>query len=575
MAEQTQRSGEERAQQGDCEDPSHRLAGAALPGRLRRWLRRLAVGSAALLLGSAAFLWSCFATPPPLEGRPAILDAVRIVDARGRRRVGKSWFLRREGASLLYLEGDPFSIGYSNARLTAELFEEQERSLIETVRRFFPSSLSFWGVATLVLVNNRSLPDFVPEEYQREIHGLSLGAPDPFPELGPRYHRILNYHAAHDISHWVWDRPVVGCSAFAARGPETRSGHLLVGRNFDFEAGRHFDRNKIIGLYRPEQGYSFLSVSWPGMAGAVTGLNERRLYCSINGAHSSDRARIGEPVSLLVREVLQYCGTIEEAVERIRRAQVFVSDSYLVASGETGDAVVVEKTPARAEVRGFEKGDLLFQTNHFEAPGFLREPGNLEQLREGTTSRRRERLEELVHAARGRLDPPLVARILRDRRDVGGGPLALGHRGALNALIATHSVVCDVTAGILWVSRGPYPLGRYDAYRIDAFGEEVAPPIPADPLLASDAPARLERARALIAAAREAPEAHVAQLEEALALNPGDPDALRLLGVANARRGRSGRARRLLRAALRGRPAFPADRRACEELLARLGGGAE
>ena len=124
----------------------------------------------------------------------------------------------------------------------------------------------------VVLVNNRNLPDFVDAEYQEEILGLSDAAVDLYPEFGPRYHRILNYHAAHDIGHWVHDKPVIGCTAFAVAGDS-----LLVGRNFDFEAGRVFDDNKIIGCYRPARGHAFLSVAWPGMAGVVTGLNSQRL----------------------------------------------------------------------------------------------------------------------------------------------------------------------------------------------------------------------------------------------------------------------------------------------------------
>src|SRR5690606_25763133 len=51
--------------------------------------------------------------------------------------------------------------------------------------------------------------------------------------------------------------------------------------------------------------------------------------------------------------------------------------------------------------------------------------------------------------------------ILRDKRGPDGAPRSLGHRSTIDALIATHSVAIDVTAGELWVNEGPHAVGRY------------------------------------------------------------------------------------------------------------------
>ncbi|MHC4973292.1 MAG: C45 family autoproteolytic acyltransferase/hydrolase [Planctomycetota bacterium] len=534
----------------------------------RRWLKwLLRIGGGLLLLLAAFLAWvflACVADPPELDYEPAILAAGAPVADGERMRLGKCWFEERKGRSLLYLEGDPYSIGYANAHLTAELLAIQERHFVQTVKGFFSSRLKLLAVGIAVLVNNRNLPDYVPREYAEEILGIAEGCPDPFPEYGPRYHRILNYHAAHDISHWVHDKPVVGCTAFAAFGEATRDGHLLVGRNFDFEAGRVFDRNKVIACYRPRRGRAFLSVVWPGMAGAITGLNEDRIYCSINGAHSASRDNIGIPVALVVRQVLQYAGSVEEAIEVIRGARVFVSDSYLVADGKTGEAVVVEKSPARTEVRRLD-GDLLLQANHFECVGFSDDEGNREYQRVGTSVPRRRRLTELVHRHRGALDVSVAVTILRDRQGPGDKPLALGSRSAINPMIATHSVVADVTAGVLWVSRGPHQLGAYDAYSIAKFGAVIAPPIPADAALTSGRYARLQQARDLI---DYLPNEE--NLRRALKLNPGDPTALHLLAQVLEEAGRQAEALEYYRAALVAEPPFLQDREEIEAAIGRL-----
>lgn len=552
--------------------------------RRRRRLRVLLVGAgAALALGAAFVAWvllTAFAEPPPLDGRPAVLDAALTVDdATGLRRLGPCWFLPREGASLLYLEGDPYTLGYANAALTADRLEAQERALVETVHTHFDNPLAFWGMAFLVLLNNRSLPEHVRPAELLEIRGLADGSPgDPYPEYGSRFHRILNYHAAHDISHWVWDKPVLGCTAFAAAGQATADGTLLVGRNFDWEAGEHFDRNKVIAVVRPDEGHGFLSVAWPGMAGAVTGLNDAGVWCSVNGAHSERMGTIGRPVSLVVRDVLQHAGDLDEAVRIVRESDVFVADAFLLAGG--GRAVVVEKAPGLSAVRELDADGLLRLANHFETDAFADDAGNTEQRRVGTSESRQGRLDELLRQHAGGLDPARAVAILRDRAGPDGAPRSLGHRATINPMIATHAVVAEPEAGIAWVSRGPHQLGPFEAWRLadfDAAGppEPAAAAIPADPALADGSLARLRDARAhLDEAVALLDQGEAAAALEFLAsadeLVPGHPRILMLRAGALAELGRDAEADHARRAALAAEPPFVEHR---ERLAAELGEG--
>ncbi|MHC4958134.1 MAG: C45 family autoproteolytic acyltransferase/hydrolase [Planctomycetota bacterium] len=533
--------------------------------KARRWLRRLLLflGGTALVF-SALVAWAvlyCFAEPPELDYEPGIYAAPAPSRDGPRMRYGPCWFEERPGHSLLYLEGDPYSIGYANATLTRGFLHAQEKALFDTIRHHVPGKLKLYSIALVVLLNNRNLPDYVPLEYQEEILGLSDASPDPYPEWGPRYHRILNYHAAHDIGHWVYDRPVMGCTAFAVAGKHAIDGNLMIGRNFDFEAGREFDTNKVIGCYRPAAGNAFLSVAWAGMAGALTGLNDKRIYCSLNGAHSEDRNNIGTPVSIVVRQVLQYASTLDEAIELISKADVFVSDSYLVADGKTGEAAVVEKSPGRVGVRRMQ-GQPLLQANHFETEEFADDTGNAEYERVGTSMRRRTRLAELLAEPRP-LDVAAAVAILRDRRGKGGADRALGNRGTINPCIATHSVVCDVTRGLLWVSRGPHQLGAYDAYSIERFGDEVAPPVAASPVLADYD--KLTEARTLIG------QGGRKNLERALVLNPGDVEALRALAIELEAAGETEAALQRYREALAAGPPFADWNAEFEAAIARLG----
>ncbi len=363
-------------------------------------------------LGSCAIDWWCIARPPRLDARPAILNEP-FHDSSGVRRLGRSWLARKDGILRMHLAGGPFTLGYCNALLTKDLVVEQEATLLRTVKEHVPSSSALWLMKKYVLLRNRNLPSYVSLPHQLEILGLASAYPDPHPGLGPYYHRLLNYHAAHDISHALMDSPLVGgCTSFAAWGAATQNGHLLVGRNFDFDAGRCFDENKVVVRFEPDDGLDFISVAWPGLIGVVTGINDARIAVAINAAQSADSRQIGTPVSLVLRNVLQHASTLDDAVRIIRESQVFIADSYLVADGKTNQAVVVEKTPLRCAVRTPAANHIVC-SNHFLTDELRGDAANARYMAEGTTVARQERVEALV-AGRAPLAPADVAAILRD-----------------------------------------------------------------------------------------------------------------------------------------------------------------
>ena len=546
--------------------------------RLKRWLRRAMIGFALLTGLACAASWYIDyrgeAHPPKLGHAPAILSQSVTENARIKR-IGNSWLTERQGILQMYLSGDPFTLGYANAMLTQDYLKEQEASLMQVIRSHISAAWKLWLMKKYITWRNRDLPNFIPIGYQMEIYGLSRGYKDPFPEIGPRYHRLLNYHAAHDISHAVMDHPLVGCTSFAAWGDHTASGHLLIGRNFDFQAGDCFDKNKIVIRVKPDRGLGFISISWPGMAGVVTGMNDRRIAVTINAGSSKDTRSIGTPVSLVIRQVLQHAGSLDEAMAIIRASEVFVSDSYLVADGKTGTAVVVEKTPSRCSVRKTTK-QYIICSNHFLSDELKNDPANRAYMVAGTSVIRHERTESLAQEAKGRLTPQMVATIMRDRHVPGVKRPALGHPAAINSLIASHSVVIDATAGIIWVSQHPHQLGGYIPFSLDQFESPVGVAlIPPDPLLGEGAFERYRRASGLLAAGDKLAKdgdfaAADTKFKEAIVLSPSLYLPHLLAGKAALEAERFAEAKEYLHQAKVLFPAYESERSGIKEMLDRI-----
>ena len=179
--------------------------------RRRRRLLRSALGLAGLLLAAylvlLGLMWHWVAKPPVLTEEPAITRLTNEVRG-GRAWLGRNWLERREGLPVLYLRGTPFEIGYANAALTAPMIRRQEDAVLELMHRVAPYRWTQFLLKFLVTYKNRHLQENIPAAYQMEILGMTRGCPDPHPEVGPAFHRVLNYHAAQDISYMLMNSPL-------------------------------------------------------------------------------------------------------------------------------------------------------------------------------------------------------------------------------------------------------------------------------------------------------------------------------------------------------------------------------
>lgn len=463
--------------------------------RRRPWLRRGLWASGALAgsllvayLIMLGLMRRWVARPPALASEPEI---VRLVpEQRGDRvYLGRNWLGRREGLPVLYLTGTPFEMGYANGVLTQKFIHRQEETVLELLHRVAPYAWTRFLVKFFVVYQNRDLPDHFAADLQMEVFGISRGCPDSHPEAGPWFHRVLNYHAAQDISYMLMNSALIrpGCTAFGAWGKHTREGHLLAARNFDWEAAPVFDEDRIVMICEPSDGLAFISLAWAGMVGCVSGMNREGLCVTVNGAPSRLPRQAATPTCLVARDVLQHARNLEEAAAIIRRSRVFVSAQFLVGSRQDGRFVVIEKTPEHTVVREAAGDSLIICANHYMTPALTNDAANQAFVRRDTSVPRYERMAELLaRTTAGSLDPVQSAAILRDRRLAGDRFPGNGHRSTLNPLIATHAVILDLTAGMFWAGSPPHQLGRFVAFDLNQVERDLPQSgIGADPLLAT------------------------------------------------------------------------------------------
>jgi hypothetical protein len=165
------------------------------------------------------------------------------------------------------------------------------------------------------------------------------------------------------------------CSSFAVLGSNTASDQLVHGRNLDYEVVNGYlaadgavtkalKEHLVVVDYRPSQGHPFVTIGWPGVVGAVTGLNAATLSLACLTSALNGETPNGLPLPLLYRQILQYCSDLEQTELLIRATRRTIGNNLLVASGRDDDARVFELAPGFVYRRRPHQG-VLVTTNHY------------------------------------------------------------------------------------------------------------------------------------------------------------------------------------------------------------------
>ncbi|WP_437672948.1 C45 family autoproteolytic acyltransferase/hydolase [Sorangium sp. So ce131] len=470
--------------------------------------RRKLIAAAALLVAPAlAHLAVGAATriePPPIRataGEPAAGPA-------GLRVLGPAYARPRGRILEARLAGSPEEIGHQHGRLFYPEMVQNEGTLYDQFRRYVPVAPLRWLLMDLSRLQFRGVDQGMADGVRREIAAQARAfAPDPFDGVLPTYHRFVFLQSLYDIALSFEHSPLIGCTSFALTGGASAGGHALLARNFDFEAGPVFDEGKAVFLVHEAGKIPYASVAWPGLVGAVTGMNAEGLALVVHGGRAGEPRAAGEPVVHTMRAVLGRARGVDEALALLDDPAHAPMVSHLVmlvdAAGEVAIAERAPGAPLHARRGGARRGsDRVPLTNHFEGP-LAGDPRNQRVEAETSTHARRARLDERLAALPDGVTVEGAVDVLRDRRGPGGAPLPLGDRRAIDALIATHAVVMDATARVLWVSEGPHLAGRFLRFDLGRLLDPAFDPaldaaepeaLPEDPLLTSGDYAAWERA---------------------------------------------------------------------------------
>jgi peptidase C45 acyl-coenzyme A:6-aminopenicillanic acid acyl-transferase len=430
-----------------------------------KFLKKIIVIFIFLFLGGCSAFKTNFKTP---NVNNYSFEIPKVIQKNDTLRIYKNNYLLKNKQNLweLYSQGNPYQLGLTSGALLEKLYKKQDSIFYQKINSFVPSQRKQKILFHFLKWFNRDIDKNIIPEYQAELYGISHYSDTVFNRYIPAYQRSMYLHAAHDIGHALQDLMLVGCSSLVVWGDKTPDGKLLIGRNLDFYVGDDFAQNKLISFVKPSSGIPFMSVSWAGMIGVVSGMNYEGLTVTINASKSDIPFKAKTPISLLCREILQYASTLEEAVEIAKKRSVFVSENILVASAKDKKAIIIEISPRKIDVFESPNYDNLICTNHFQSDGYLSDKKNIKQIKETHSFYRYQKIQELLQKS-NKISPEYMAEILRNTEGLNKKSLGYGNEKAINQLLAHHGIIFKPEEKLVWVSSSPYQLGEFVCYDLE------------------------------------------------------------------------------------------------------------
>jgi hypothetical protein len=196
------------------------------------------------------------------------------------------------------------------------------------------------------------------------------------PQFPPDYLKELE--AAAKASGWPEDllvfgntipdlRKLAGCSALIVEARRSATGGPLFGRNLDWPPFGPLPEYAFVAVYRPAGKLAFASITYPGLLGVSSGMNEKGLaLADLTVTDANDNSPkldvTGVPYTFALRRVLEECATIEEAERLLRSLKRTTRQNVALCDRRHG--AVFEITPKSLVVRHSVEG-ICACTNHF------------------------------------------------------------------------------------------------------------------------------------------------------------------------------------------------------------------
>jgi len=279
------------------------------------------------------------------------------------------------GPLRIKVQGTPYEMGYQHGALLKEeinnalaqwkpeLIKEIEPAYNKAIKKQFYIAFavnSIGGLDTIAMpalgVFSRTIIKQAPPEMYEEMRGIADGA-------GVHFDRIMSMNAwltlamQGDLEKLAQSMSL--CTN-VVRIPSDASKPVIHARNMDWDWAKLLAPLTTVIEYKPEKGNAFIAVTWPGMAGVLTAVNDKGLSVAVESVGSKSEATLkNAPIMFTCRQIAQSDASLDAAVSRLQKALPEGGFHVILADGKARKAASVDLCPTISVVRKPENGWLL------------------------------------------------------------------------------------------------------------------------------------------------------------------------------------------------------------------------
>jgi len=171
--------------------------------------------------------------------------------------------------------------------------------------------------------------DYAPKHFYEEIRGIADAS-------GADYNTMVRVHMIAGLTQGK-------CSMFGAWGQAINyNGRVLQLRALDWNMDGPFRDFSQVTVYHPDDGNAFANIGFTGFVGGLTGMSAAQLGISEIGVDYPDstfgtESRIGLPFIFILRDILQFDTTVDDAINRMINARRTCDLILGVGDGKIGE----------------------------------------------------------------------------------------------------------------------------------------------------------------------------------------------------------------------------------------------
>ena len=297
------------------------------------------------------------------------------------RRHGPGYRYPQDGWVVVHIEGQPYERGYQHGLLLAPEIGDYVRNLATQQSKGDPAGA--WKV-TRTLVSAAFLRKFDREQLD-EMKGIADGAADGGAAFDGRPVDLLDVvtvnvqmeyetldHALDALPTGLegtkFPRPAVKpkpgpakdhCSAFAATGPATADGKMVIGHITMSGLGNALATNVWIDV-KPAKGYRVVMQGFPGAIWSAQDyyLNSAGIVLTETTIGQTRFDPDGLPLAARCRRAMQYGGTIDEVVkELMTKNNGLYTNDWLLGDANTNEVATLELGTTAHRLRRSSKNE--------------------------------------------------------------------------------------------------------------------------------------------------------------------------------------------------------------------------